>query len=495
MPSLTLSKSTYIRGLQCEKSLFLHKKHGDLRNPISESQQAIFDQGTSVGELAQQLFPGGVDCSPEDYSKFNQSFEDTKKHIAQGTPVIYEAAFKYDGVMVFADILVNDRDGWKVYEVKSSTSVKPTYVKDAALQTYVINKSGITLKDTFVVHINNQYVRNGELDIERLFTKVSIREELDELLQEIPTNISKLKETLKQDDIPEREIGPHCSDPYDCDFSGVCWKDVPDQSVFDVRGLRTNRKFQLHEEGVERLVDIPDDFRLSDKQRMQVIGAQTGESSIDKPQIKKFVDSLNYPLYYLDFETINPAIPLFDYSRPYEQLPFQYSVHIQEYEGAECIHNEYLAETDGTDPRIKFIQQLIKDCGTKGDVVVYNKGFEKGKLAALGNAFSHYAKSLDAIKERVVDLMIPFQKGWYYTPEMQGSYSIKLVLPALVPELSYSDMEIGDGGAASSIFASMAAGNFDGDHDKTRNDLLEYCKLDTWAMVKILDKLNETINR
>jgi hypothetical protein len=183
------------------------------------------------------------------------------------------------------------------------------------------------------------------------------------------------------------------------------------------------------------------------------------------------------------------AVPIFDNTRPYQQFVFQYSLHVQDKPNGELKHYEYLAQADGTDPRIGFVEQLIKDCGTTGDVIVYNAGFERGKLNDLIEVFPQYHKQLQAIIDRIVDLMIPFRERWYYLPEMRGSYSIKQVLPALVPELSYKDLEISEGGTASNTFAEMVMGSFWGDIQKTRNDLLEYCKLDTYAMVKILEKL------
>jgi hypothetical protein len=183
------------------------------------------------------------------------------------------------------------------------------------------------------------------------------------------------------------------------------------------------------------------------------------------------------------------AVPIYDESKPYQQLVFQYSLHIQEKPGGDLIHKEYLAATDGSDPRIKFMEQLITDCGTTGDVIVYNIGFERGKLNELITSFPQYTKGLNNIVSRLKDLMIPFQNRWYYKPEMKGSYSIKKVLPALVPELSYNDLEIKEGGTASTVFAQMAAGTYQGDIEQTRKNLLEYCKLDTLAMVKIVEKL------
>jgi hypothetical protein len=229
---------------------------------------------------------------------------------------------------------------------------------------------------------------------------------------------------------------------------------------------------------------------LNPNQVLQVQSEINGKRHINLDEIRNFTSGLNYPLYFLDFETIGPAVPKYEGSRPYQQLVFQYSLHIQETSSSEIIHREYLADPT-EDPRIGFIEQLIEDCGASGDVLVYNIGFERGKLNDLREVFPQYSSELKEIVNRLKDLMIPFQQKWYYTPEMKGSYSIKLVLPALVPELSYNDLEIKEGGTASNIFLSMVNGTFEGDAEETRGQLLEYCEMDTFAMVKILDTLRQ----
>ena len=485
-----LSKSTFIKGLQCEKALYLSKFHRELRDELSSQKEAIFSQGNKVGQLSQQLFPGGIDCTPESVFDFQKAVIRTKEEIEKGATIIYEAAFQFNEVLVALDILVKDEEGWKAYEVKSSTSVSKTYELDASIQYYTITNSGIDLLDISIVHINNKYVKSGEIDITQLFSITSVKNKVLELLPNIPEQIEKLKNILKQKEIPQKEIGSHCSSPYQCDFAGHCWKDVPDYSVFDISRLSDKKKFKLYENGILNLKDIPEEFPLSAQQKAQVHSEKSNETIINKVEIQKFVNQLKYPLYFLDFETFANAIPVLDNSRPYQQLVFQYSLHVENL-NSQVSHFEYLAKIDGSDPRIEFIHQLIRECGTEGDIIVYNKGFEKGKIYDLSIQFPEFQKELNSIIDRIVDLMIPFQNKWYYTPDMKGSYSIKKVLPALVPELSYSDLEISEGGTASSTFANMFSGDFTGDIDKTRKDLLEYCKLDTLAMVEILKKLKD----
>lgn len=485
-----LSKSTFIKGLQCDKALYLYKHRKDLRDEISATTQAIFSQGTSVGELACELFPGGVDCTPESYYDFQKAVIRTQEEIEKGTEIIYEAAFQYNGVLSALDILVKHDDGWRAYEVKSSTGVSKTYELDASIQYYCITNSGIALKDIFIVHINNQYVKNGPIDVQELFTIESVYEKVQNHLAKIPNQVTHLKSVLKQEVAPVIDIGPHCSSPYPCDFAGHCWKHVPEYSAFNIARLRGNKKFDLYQKDAINFHDIPDDYDLNDKQWMQVNSELNNESFIDRAAIQKFTNGMSYPIYHLDFETFGNAVPVFDGSRPYQQMVFQYSLHI-EHEDGKLEHKEYLAEANGIDPRIQFIDQLISDCGESGDVLVYNIGFERGKLFDLIEFSSQHKFPILKIIERLKDLMVPFRDRSYYTPDMRGSYSIKKVLPALVPELSYKELEIQEGGTASNTFAQMVQGTFEGDVEQTRKDLLAYCELDTLAMVRILEVLKK----
>lgn len=489
MANSKLSKSTFIRGLQCEKSLYLYKHHFGLKDPMSPSIQAVFNQGINIGLLAQLLFPNGVDASPENHFKMVESVGKTQDFISKGESIIYEATFLYNDVLAALDILVKDKEGWKAYEVKSSTKVSETYVKDAAIQYYTIINSGIDIKDISIVYINNQYIKKGELDIHQFFAIKSIYNQVLEFLPHIPNEVTRLKNIIESPEVPYVDIGPHCSEPYECDFIGTCWKHIPDYSVFNISRLNKDKKFDLYNQGVITLDQINiSQTDLNPNQVLQVQSEVNGTSHIDIEQIRKFINGLNYPLYYLDFETIGPAVPKYNGCRPYQQVVFQYSLHIQQTASSELEHHEYLADPS-QDPRVGFIEKLINDCGTNGDILVYNIGFERGKLNDLIDTFPEYSNQLRGIVNRLKDLMIPFQQKWYYTPEMKGSYSIKYVLPALVPELSYDNLEIKEGGAASNTFLAMVNGTFEGNVEATRNKLKEYCKLDTFGMVKIIEKL------
>jgi hypothetical protein len=492
MTKYILSKSTFIRGLQCEKSLYLYKHNYDLRDETPAHLQAIFDQGNAVGLLAQELFSGGADASPEDHFKIQESVLKTQEFLERGEAIIYEATFQYNGVLAALDILVKEADGWKAYEVKSSTKVSDTYLHDAAIQFYTIVNSGIELKDISIVYINNQYVKDGEINVHELFAIESIYDRVQALLPKIPEQVASFKEVIQSKSIPKIDIGSHCSKPYDCDFRGHCWQHVPEYSIFDISGMRINKKMELYSKGVLTIDEVDKESPLLNaNQKLQVLSEQEGTIHINKTEIQGFIRELNHPLYYLDFETMGAAIPIFDHSRPYQHLPFQYSLHIEQEDGT-IVHKEYLAEANpAIDPRTSFVKQLINDCGSEGDVLVYNIGFERNKLQDLIEVYPQYNNEIENIIGRLKDLMNPFQKKWYYTPEMKGSYSIKYVLPALVPKLSYDDLEIKEGGTASTIFTQMVQGEFKGDLKKTRKTLLEYCKLDTLGMVEILKVLKK----
>jgi len=480
-----ISKSSFIRGKQCLKSLYLLKKHPELQDQISEAQQAIFDRGHNVGELAQQLFPGGVVAAFELPAGFMRSIKYTRELIRLGKEVIYEAGLMYENTHCFVDILVKQNGKWFIYEVKSSTEVKEVYIYDAAFQYYVLNNLGLEIENVSIVYINNQYVRIGDIDIQQLFTIESVFDRVLENQSFVKNLLLNEVSTLQKPEIPDIDIGPHCFDPYDCSFMGYCWKDVPDYSVFNISRLRSEKKFDLYNNGILETTDVPENYFLNTNQLLQVHADKTGEIIIDKPAIREFINTLKYPLYFLDFETFNPAVPLYDYSKPYQQIVFQYSLHILDKPGGQLQHKEFLAQPTG-DPRIPMIEQLINEIGTHGDIVVYNKGFETGRLNEIARDFPKYEPAIQNILARIVDLMTPFQQKLYYTPEMKGSYSIKYVLPALVPGFSYDNLEINNGGDASLAFANLLDEKDQQVIDKTRHNLLEYCKLDTIAMVEVL---------
>ena len=487
MEKTYLSKSTFIKGVQCEKALYLHKYNRELEDDITPQQQAIFASGTNVGLLAQNLFRDGIDASPKDYAQYFESFKYTQELINKGVEVIYEAGFLYDNVMCFVDILVKEHDGWHAYEVKSSTKVTDTYVIDASLQYYVIKKSGLDLANISIIHIDNTYVRYGDLDIKKLFNFVLLTESVIGNQKYIKDKLSDLYNMLSKNSVPNIDIGPHCTSPYDCSFKGYCWKGLPSYSVFDLSRLNKNTKWNLYKKGFVNIDQIPIDVGLSDNQKIEIDSYMNQTEIIHKFKIREFVDSLSDSLFYLDFETYQPAVPNFNNVKPYQQIPFQYSAHYENTQ--ELLHFEFLAKDSVNDCREQFIEHLIDDMQKDGDILVYNIGFERSRLRELMNVFPKYKVPLQGIIDRMKDLMIPFKEKWYYMPSMKGSYSIKSVLPALVPSLSYDHLEINNGGLASISFSNIHTIASKDRVNVIRQNLLEYCKMDTLAMVKVLNVL------
>jgi hypothetical protein len=462
--------------------------------PVYAATQAVFETGTRVGLLAQQLFPGGVDLSPATPYDFEPSIAATKAAVANGVEVIYEAAFLHDGVLAALDILVRTPEGWKAYEVKSSSSAKEYQVHDAALQAHVIEGNGLALVDISIVHLNSNYVRQGAVDVQQLFTITSVKAQVDRERPDIPDRIAALKQVVLRPEPPAVGIGPHCSSPFNCDFMHHCWAHVPETgSVLELVNAR-GKDWDLYARGILLLKDIPPEEPLSGKQRLQVEGARDGHAHYNVPALRNWLSELRYPVYHFDFETFMPAVPLFDGTRPYQQLPFQYSVHAQPAPGAAPEHREYLADGSG-DPREALTRALLQDLGEAGDVLAYNAPFEKQRLQELARDLPHHAPALHRILSRVKDLHTPFKSGWCVLPAMNGRTSIKLVLPALVPELSYTDLAVQEGGMASALFTQLVAGTYPGDVAQLRTDLLAYCMLDTLAMVKVLGGLEGVVRK
>jgi hypothetical protein len=451
-------------------------------------QKAIFQRGTNVGELAQQLFPGGTVATEGSPPNYKQGLKKTADLIQHAGKIIYEAAFQFNDVLSIADIAVKEKNKWNIYEVKSSTSISETYLNDAALQYYVISNFGIEINDFSIIYINNQYIRNGELDLNELFTVESVLDYILPMQNFVEENVERLKMVIRKKEMPDIDIGEHCHNPYTCGFFNYCRKHIPDDSIFDFSGMHLKKKYELYRDGIINLDDVTEDYPLNKNNGIQLDAYKTGEPLIDKDAIENFISELNYPLFFMDFETFQPAVPLFDNSKPYQQIPFQYSVHLKEKLDGELKHFEFFAE-QGEDPRIKFIDGLLNDTEGEGDIVVYNKAFEITRLKEIARDFPRYADEIEKLVLRIKDLMIPFQRKYYYAPEMRGSYSIKAVLPALVPDLSYGELEINEGGLASVAYESLQTETDLMFIAEIKEQLLKYCKLDTLAMVKILEKL------
>jgi len=495
--SRSLSKSLYIKGLQCQKYLWLKKYKKAVLTPPDAKAKARFEEGHVVGGLACDLFPGGREI-PFEGTTFSQKKSLTKEWLDEGLSNIYEATFEYDNVLVMVDILHKKSDGsFEIYEVKSSKEVKDVNKHDASIQYYVLNGLGYDVSDVYITILNNDYIRGDELDIEQLFTHSKVTDEVKALQGDIPDTLSMFRETLADNaNEPDIDIGYHCNKPYECDAKHYCWtvqKQIPDYSVFNVFQFGKNAKsLQLYREGVTCIEDIPEGYELTPAQEVKVDIWKHKKSIINKGAIKDFVDSLSYPIYHFDFETLNPAIPQFAGMKAYEHYPFQYSLHI-EHENGELEHKEFLAES-GKDPRETIATKMVEDIPLNACITAYSADFEIGIINQLANQFPAYSEHLMNLQDNFIDLATPFKNKDCCYPEMKGGYGLKVVLPTLVPEMvdAYADLDgVHEGTGAQRAFLQLSSLSDTDEILKIRRALLSYCELDTYAMVKLLEKLRE----
>jgi len=488
--SLYLSKSLYMIGLQCQKGLWLHKYQPELRDEISPEQESIFDFGIGIGQYAQELFPGGV-LIPYDGLSHSQQLAMTQEAIADGASTIYEAAFSYNNVFIKADILHMGLDGWELYEVKSSGSQKEQHLDDIAVQYYVIAGTRIHLAKACLVHLNTDYERQGPIDVRQLFTTVDLTGTVQKMQSDVVSRLATMR-TMLQDELPDIDIGPQCDDPYTCGFHGHCWTHIPENSVFDFRGAGRPNAFELYRQGIVRMEDVPADA-LGWRQKLQLGGLLYQKNHIDKEAVKDFLDSLWYPLCFMDFETtFMVPIPLFDGMRPYEQLPFQFSLHVIEKEREAPVHHAFLAR-DLKNPCEEFLFNLLPVIPPGACILVWNRGFETRILRDLAARFPEKNGELSSIIENIRDLMAPFRDKSVYHWKLNGSYSIKDVLPALVDGYSYENLPIQSGDKASTAWVRTVQEPDSIERQRLCSELLDYCSLDTMAMVLILKELKRAV--
>lgn len=485
-----ISKSRFLDGLLCSKLLWTRYNARDLIPETGAATQAIFDQGHEVGQLARQLFPGGLEVAPE-ASSLQETLEATRQALKERKP-LYEAAISAEGGYARADILNPvDEDAWDVYEVKSSTAVKDVNLQDLAFQVYIYRAAGLRIRRSHLVHVNSSYTRQGGIVPRELFTIRDLTDEVDRMDSTISTSLAVQQRVRNQSDCPEVAIGRHCNDPHTCPLKERCWSFLPEHNVFDLyRGGK--KSWSLFEAGISRITDIGNAFSLSGNQAIQRAAIKTGRLQMNKDAIRAFMKRLAYPLCFLDFETFSTAIPLLDGTRPYQQIPFQFSLHIQEEPGGDLKHHGFLAEGTG-DPRPEFMHRLRESLVDSGKIVVYNKCFESGVIRDCSDLLPGYSAWNKRIQGRFIDLLDPFRAFHYYHPDQRGSASIKAVLPTLT-DGGYENLEIREGATASREFLRVNYGNVDAqERHRVRAALEEYCSLDTRAMARILEALSEKV--
>lgn len=483
---MQVSKSDYMLFLRHPAWLWLKKHDKDKLPPIDDDTQAIFDAGFLFESYAEQLFPGAIKLGFNGYGEYLSLTRRTKTAIDTGSKTIIQARFEAGEITCICDVIVRvDDNTFDLYEIKSSTSAKPEHEPDLAFQNEVLTRCGYKVNRVFVVHVDYEYIRDGEVQAGGLCKISEVTEQVKKLEEDTQENIQKALAIAKCKDCPD--ISPrHAKLGTFGDWLSI-YKTLADIDEYSIYHLcsPSSKIGDLEDLGIKHIHDIPDDFHLSEKQLRQVMATKSGEVFADKEQIKAFLSQLKFPLYFLDYETLSSVVPYFDGLGPYRQLPFQYSLHVMESPGGEVKHFEYLHDNN-TNPVRPLTEALKSQIGNEGTVLVWFEGFEKTCNELMGKLLPEYADFYQPLNERVVDLMKPFADGHYVHKDFFGSASIKRVLPVLIPELSYKELDIHAGGAAQRLWMeAVLDGKRDGEKDKILSDLLKYCELDTLAMVRI----------
>lgn len=486
----TLSKSTLIRSIQCAKSLYLYKKNYDLRDKTNYTQQQVFDRGHRIGKLAQQLFPDGRDCSPPNPYSYDPSVTATRLLMERKFPVIYEACFKYNGILVALDMLTFKDGKWYAHEVKSAMRISNTYLQDAAIQYYVITKSGIELEDFFIVNVNADYIFDEQLNVQQFFKSTSVLGDIKERIPFVETTIEKAIATLDLPSAPEMPIGVHCTKPYPCDFQGLCWKNIEKDSVWYLPGISMQEKNMLLEKGIEKIDQIIITEDLNVRQKVIIQAYQQNEIYTQTEKLDEFLEDIRYPLYFFDVEAFQPAIPLFKNTKPYERIPFLYSLHYKESADSELKHVDYISEI-GADAREQFIQHFLKSTEKAGKIVVFNTLMEKSVLFKLANDFPNHKNEIFERIKRIIDFEIPFKELFYYHPKQQGSFSLKAIGNAVLNEDEFAKSTVKAGEEAMALYNELFYFEDKNEIATKLQQLKKYCQTDTFVLSKIFEKLKQ----
>lgn len=486
---MRISKSKFVAGVQCLKRLYYQVHEPESAEELSVGARARIEQGHEVGLLARALFPAGVAVggSPAD---FEESLRSTRDLLANSkVPAIFEATVTVGGAFIRADVLENcGSSRFRLLEVKSSNELKPHYLYDVALQKYILEQAGIALESVAIIHLNPGYAFNGlRYELDKLFLIQEIREPEAIDASEISGRLREQFYILNQSQPPAIKAGKHCSKPHLCEFYARCNPEVlPDHPSLIPR-LSARKERLLEEAGITSMKDIPESFDLTEPQRRVVDCVKSGEISVS-PKFQSALDSLKYPLCFMDFETFAPAIPWFSGMSPHNPIPFQWSVHRQEHRYDELQHFEFIAG-DRSDPREDFIQGLTRVLAGAGNIVVFSKTFEHSRLSDLQRWLPEYALKIQMIKDKMWDLLVAIRAHVYH-PKFRGSYSLKDVLPAFLPELSYDQLEISEGISAGLAWTEMISTETPvAEKDKIKTDLLAYCRQDTLALARLLEVL------
>jgi hypothetical protein len=491
--AMLISKTTFLEFLMCPKNIWLKLHKPELASlfALSPFELQLAEQGNEVEEYARRLFPNGVLVTKTG----DEAVRETEQLMAAETPAIFQATFVVDGFIAKNDVLAYDKNNgcWDLYEIKGTNSIKEDsgdrdHIDDLAFQAEVLQLAKIKTGRYFLIHLNKDYIRAGDLEIDKLFL-------VEDMTDKIKARLPQVKEQMKVARLyltREAEPAAGCDCLYQgrsshCSTFKHSNPHVPEYSIHDLARIGSSKKKlkTMVERGTFELKDIPEDIELSQIQKNQVRAHLTQTSIIDLDAIRGELGALTFPLYFLDYETFAPAIPMFNGYGPYDRMPFQFSLHILRDPSGEPEHVEYL-QRDRTDPSQTVAALLAKHILPGGTVIAWNKSFEQGVNKELAVRKVEYAPSLEQINAQMYDLRDIFQKQYYVHPDFRGKTSVKKILPPLVPGLHHADLNIKEGGQASDAWSKMISPDTGPEeHAKIAEDLLTYCRLDTYAMVQI----------
>lgn len=480
-----LSKSRFLSGLQCHKRLYLEIHDPQLAAVVDDRRQMMLDMGKEINEVAHRYFHGGV-LVAEDYRHSTAALEKTAALMADpNVPAIFEGAFQFEGTFVRVDVLERVDGGWRLIEVKAAARVKSVHLEDLAVQTHVVRGNGLDLSGVFLMHVNRQYAYpGGDVDLQQLFVLEDLTEAIHEKLPGIPPRLNEMRAILGQSRVPNVEPDHHCHSPYECPFWSHCTASKPARWIYYLPG-RKDLVRRFRQQGIETIDEIPVQATLPHL-------PQRVRENVEwmSPKLAEKLHSIRYPVHHLDFETVMPAVPLYARTHPYQPIPIQWSNHTEAEDGS-LRHSAYLC-TEQKDPREEIAMSLLESVGEEGSICVYSE-YEQYIVKALAEAVPHLRKDLLRVGERLWDLLEVLQTH-YYHPDFQGSFSIKSVLPALVPSLDYGDLEIKDGATASAMYHTMMFVVTDWvERQRLESALLAYCARDTLGMVELRRVLSQRV--
>lgn len=484
-----VSKTAFLKFDQCAKAFYLYKKHYYLRDKPTREKELIFNRGHHVGRLAQQLYPGGTDVSLT-AKNAQESLALTRELLEKKTPVIYEAALTHNNVLVILDILVYENGKYFAFEVKSSLKINDTYIKDACLQYYVARSVLPELEDFYLVNLDSGYELNGELDLKKLFRRRSIKRDAEKNYEFFNYRASQMLLTLERNAIPGVPIGRHCFSPYQCEFLSTCWKNIYDpKSIFNLGKVGREQLFEWYDAGIQTVDKIEHTEELKSWIKIQAESISSEKEYINIPAVKEFLGTIKAPYCFMDMEIWSPAVPVYQGTRPFGQIPFLFSVCYSE--DNRPVFKNYLKPVE-QDGREEFLKQVLKETAPFKSVIVYDKNLEAQVLAALKNLYPQYGAEVDALLNRLLDISDIILNFHYYHPAFKGSFSLKAV--AEIIEDYTLQPEISSGIIAMYAYESLLNESNPLIAENTKQQLIEYCNSDTEISLRFLNFLKEKVN-